>query len=785
MNSKSISARLRLAHAVAGIAVITLTSAALADQRQNAAVQADQATLNAAGFGKIGNIVGPLNGDVVSVGVIEAGGGLANVAGPNANTAPNSSLKNGNPDLKSANVKQFQFAGNVIPANGSTIAGLAVGNHASAVTGVVVGAGTTAAADQGISFGSTVYQAGIIGADFAPGGSPDLIQQSIQKGSSTVNMSFGSLQGGVTYRNGAGAAAFTGFTQATDGLGNPLFLKANGTATSTPGAGDPTYSTAAGNFFVPIYALGANGLPAVNNNGQSFQSEYVDWQATATNTLMIVAGNEGPNFTRIAGSNTQAYYAPAANGGAPNLGLQYGSPSDAHNILNVAATGVRTDASKPLNYDQASPYNTPNTTSDGRIGVDIVAPGGDPFSSFSDNFTNYKAYLGVAGNTAANNTKIPANGFPSQFQSTAGGVGGASSDTYNGNGPGGTFSDVTTGSAFTTVGANSILPGPAGTIAPRTPHGTSYAAPLVSGASALVDQYGLLASGQNIKSSIGNFNFSRNATDPLDHRVIKAILMNGAVKINPDGKPLLRTTGTPWTASAPQQGAKGLPANLAANAVGPVTTMAQSGLDPQLGAGQLNVLDSLQNYAAGEQGPGAPGAANVLPIGWDYETVAAAAPANTTYTYNFHYNGNMAGFQATLAWDFPVSIAANAGPNDANGNPTFQTGANAGAATSFAQGALTDLDLYFFQVNPNGTLLELGASNSNIDNVEHIYDQPLDGAGNPLALPAGNYQIDVVAPNGVAGAATVPFGLAWAFVPEPTCLAMLVIPMALTLRRRR
>ena len=238
--------------------------------------------------------------------------------------------------------------------------------------------------------------------------------------------------------------------------------------------------------------------------------------------------------------------------------------------------------------------------------------------------------------------------------------------------------------------------------------GTSFAAPLVAGAGAVVSQYGLLASATNAKSSIGNFPFSKNATDPLDHRVLKAILLNGAAKYNTDGTQLTRVTNTPWTRSTVQQGASALPAPLAALAVGPVSNQAQSGLDPQLGAGQLNLVGSLVNYAAGEQGPGAPGAANVLPTGWDYESVAANAAANTMYTYNFAYGGAKAGaFQATLAWDDLININ-----NPAPGN-MFQPSGGPNPASTLAFTPLTDLDLYFFQVNPNGTLLELGFSNSN------------------------------------------------------------------------
>ena len=110
----------------------------------------------------------------------------------------------------------------------------------------------------------------------------------------------------------------------------------------------------------------------------------------------------------------------------------------------------------------------------------------------------------------------------------------------------------------------------------------------------------------------------------------------------------------------------------------------------------------------------------------------------------------------------------------------FQPSGGANPTSTFASVPVTDLDLYFFQVNPNGTLVELAWSNSNVDNVEHIFDQPMGG------LPSGNYQLDVVAPNGL-GATAIPYGLAWTFVPEPASLllALMALPMAYFAARRR
>jgi hypothetical protein len=307
--------------------------------------------------------------------------------------------------------------------------------------------------------------------------------------------------------------------------------------------------------------------------------------------------------------------------------------------------------------------------------------------------------------------------------------------------------------------------------------GTSFSAPLVAGAGAVISQYGLLATATGINSNIENIPFSRNATDPLDHRVLKAILMNGAAHTNVDGTQLTRSNGTPWTRTTNLQGGKALPAPLAGLAVGPVSVQAQSGLDPQLGTGQLNLLGSLNNYAAGEQGPGAPGAAAVQPIGWDFETVAGNAPANTLFTYNYNVTGTSADFQASLAWDAVANIQNPTATNN------FQPSGTPAMTSSFANTtAPLDLDLYFFHVNPNGTLQELSWSNSNVDNQEYIFYQPTMGA-----LADGTYQLDVVAPNGGMAGTPTPYGLAWNFaaVPEPASVWMLILPLALLWRRRK
>jgi len=480
------------------------------------------------------------------------------------------------------------------------------------------------------------------------------------------------------------------------------------------------------------------------NNGNNYISPFVDWGASRYNSLVVVAGNEG---------NAE-------------------SPSDAYNIINVGALGVRTNAANNLSYNQFATYNSSNATADGRIGIDLVAAGGDPFSLSA----NWVPFIQVAANQGTR-AAPPANGFINQFVSTAGGVitnsasGAATfsqSDTYNTLGPAATpTADNSTASAwFQFTNGNGILPN--GTLVPTTISGTSFAAPLVSGAGALLEQYA--------NRNLGNTNFANNATDPLDHRVLKAILMNGASNINPDGSTLQYQGGAGLQgytrAPAYTVGGNPVPKQLPAY-FNNISVNAQSGLDPTIGAGELNVVNSLVNFAAGEQGVGA-----VNPTGWDFKTAPSGKPLPVVFNYDFTIGAGQANtgwFNATLAWDSNVSITANPGANF-NGNATWQAGSGTAASSTLTRAGLVDLDLYLFTTNPNGSLNQLTAfSNSVVDNVEHIYV--------PTGLAAGTYELDVYSPANIP--TDTPFGVAWATVPEPASLCFLAMISAAMLPQRR
>ncbi|HZZ27625.1 MAG TPA: PEP-CTERM sorting domain-containing protein [Pirellulales bacterium] len=792
-----------LACALVGTAILIVASEVRADTSQTAAVSGSAAQLTAAGFPG-------LNGAAVNVGVIEAGG-LANASYGVANPAPTGftfnnaantqtttisfqmQLPNGNPDLPGA---RFNFpdlgGGNLANGGNALPAGMAVGNHASEVTGVIMGTGVTGVGDRGIATSSFIEMTAFAGsnnqATLQTNSSQEVFNslnaapfgQDVQ----VANMSWGLVNPVVPAANANAYLNAVGYIQAVDGTGTPLYLNATKNGTTTSAAAALKYSN--GNA-VPMVALTAtSGIPVASNNGSSFSSMFTDWAAAKFNSLLVIAGNESNPVTTAAFNATQGYFAPTTVGSAPALHLQAGSPSDDYNSINVGATGQRgafngagqfiPNGTGPLNYGVNSAYNTTNITGGsaialgsgatngispitgyGRLKTDIVAPGGDP-----GNPANFGA-AGTAGTPASFGTAGGLS-FGDQFTSTAGGVlrtrtvktkpGGvvtsqsSTDDTYFGQplgAPPANSNDVTTNSNydFGFDGAN---------VDPDGEAGTSFAAPLVTGAASLIYQY-------------GNDNFVPALhSEAVDHRVIKAIILNGATHTY-NGQNLMETNGTtPWTRLA---GAGTTPVLQGTNILqypGTALPKVRPGLDPQLGTGMLNVVNSLKNYAAGEQAPGL-----VNPVGWDSETVKTTATPNSivdAYTINVPIAGL---FQATLDWDDAINNA-NGGTAGVNGSGTFN------GTNTFSRLNLTDLDLYLFSVNPaDGSLIQVfDYSTSDIDNVEYLYDN----------LPAGTYQLDVADAQYAPPSDTV-YGLAWTAVPEPASFVLMAVAGVLVLAYRR
>ncbi len=467
--------RCRIWYGIAALAaglIISVSVPANADNAQNVTVGGTTAQLGPFGI---------LTGNGVTVGVVEAGGGLANTSSGVAGSAgPNNNLPNGNPDLPSTSVNLFEVNGGALPAGGVAAAtkpgggalptALKLSNHGTEVTGVIVGQGkaVNGAADRGIAPGSFVQEAGIAGGEQDPNyGVPALIQSEVTTyNASAINLSFGASQYQKAAGAGANQVALLTVTVAggnVTGYGTQLFTFGGALPVLPAGTSYARYAN--GNF---VFAYGTNaGALVPTNNGSAYNSTFVDWEAIQNpKSLIVVAGNESaapaplavPGVANTGILSTAAIpgigaAAPANFGTRPSFNT-VGAPSDAYNILNVGATGGYVAGN--FTYDVLAGYNTPNGTSDRRVGVNLVAPGGDPAGA-----------VGTAGANIAGGLV-----FGNNFKSTAGGVvSGGSSDTYNGVEAG--FVDPTTASNYQSGG---------GIYQPVGQAGTSFAAPLVAGA---------------------------------------------------------------------------------------------------------------------------------------------------------------------------------------------------------------------------------------------------------------------------------------------------------------
>jgi hypothetical protein len=253
---------------------------------------------------------------------------------------------------------------------------------------------------------------------------------------------------------------------------------------------------------------------------------------------------------------------------------------------------------------------------------------------------------------------------------------------------------------------------------------TSYAAPLVSAAAAILlqaAQQGCAGTSPQVEAAA------------QDARVLKALLLNGATK--PPG----------WKSTV----------------ANPTTTP----LDPVTGAGLLNVYNSYQNLAAGEQpfsttlsGPVSPVASpNIEPDeGWDLETMANTfSPGSGTYLdQSNHYT-------------FDLSAATA---------PEFTLTATLIWWRELNQTNINNFYLYLFDTDTDTTI---AASLSTIDNVQELYIPD---------LAPGDYDLAVVKSGSAVVSATDTYALAFAItpVPEPATLRLLTIAFAVlaSLRRR-
>jgi hypothetical protein len=243
--------------------------------------------------------------------------------------------------------------------------------------------------------------------------------------------------------------------------------------------------------------------------------------------------------------------------------------------------------------------------------------------------------------------------------------------------------------------------------------GTSYAAPHVTAAVSLLDQYG------NFQESMSNPRFNG---EHERHEVMKAILLNSADKI-------AGVHGSNRTVVNKQDsGANNWLSSAAYSS--PFIS-----LDHEMGAGHLNVDSALENYKPGEYNPG-----EVPLIGWDYGSVGFFG--HTEYTFSDPFGGYVA---VTLAWDRDIFSTETAGSD------TYVEG------DQFESNELNNLDVYLLPAGSDDLGDAITSSTTDDDNLEHIFF---------AGVPFGLYKIRVEFSGGPDEAQD--YGLAW-WAGEASC----------------
>ncbi len=230
--------------------------------------------------------------------------------------------------------------------------------------------------------------------------------------------------------------------------------------------------------------------------------------------------------------------------------------------------------------------------------------------------------------------------------------------------------------------------------------GTSYAAPLVTGSVALLQEFARMS------GHTGDF------TSATKHQVMKAVMMNSADKlagVQGSYRTALDSNNMDWTQSE--------------------ANFPQTALDDQLGTGLLNVQRAVTQLEPGKFGPGAP----VPLIGWDYGVIPDPGQ-DIVYTLNAPVGGGADDYlSVTLAYDRPVFCTCG---ND------YTTG------SQFIAGPMPDVDLYI--EDANGTTIDFDTDQ--FLTVEHVFSH---------ISAAGQYKI--IVRRNFDSAESTNYGLAWWF----------------------
>ena len=435
--------------------------------------------------------------------------------------------------------------------------------------------------------------------------------------------------------------------------------------------------------------------PSLTGSGVNVGQAEADADAGAADSFEVNPGTVGQPaslFSYISGAGT-------VNGIFPNaVGTESGHADQVGANFYGTSSGVAPGVAHVDNYDASYFYNTivvGQTTIQAKVvNQSFVFTGLTTLQQqqVEQNYDNFTARYGTLFVDGAGNSGTPSAPSTAYNSIAVGAYGGSSAVGPTSDGR--SKPDIT-------------APGSA----------TSFSTPLVSGAAAILIQAGLRGDGG-----------AGTSTTATDHRTVKALLLNGAVK------------PADWFHSDTQP------------------------LDPRYGTGVLNVYNSYLELRGGQHpfivtttgsSHAPPTTASNEPTtrGWDLNTIAPSGSPSQDATNHYFFDltspaGSNFQFTGTLTWDRQLN-----------------------------QAGITNLDLYFYDALTN---VLIGSSVSTVDNVEHLFLPK---------LTSGRFDLEVFY-NGASriggGGETYALAFDFAPVPEPTAsIMMLTGVIALASRGRR